>query len=218
MLSVYPAYFSCSFTEEGGYSVTFPDLSDLSTCGDTLEHALEKAMDCLAEYLYTARILSKTVPAPSKMSDIKPSEQQNAFINLIAVNIDDYAGKKLLHWQWIQNACGIKMPCDIARQIENILVRISDCPVTEIDISEKAREKWLPEFRTTKNLGAVSTVSYLFYPKGVDSYSAAKIMNIMDGYGVDLQKMLCSKLNTEQPYAEFMMRCIVPSGTDSNRS
>ena len=34
MLSAYPA---CFFKEESGYSVVFPDLNDLSTCGETLD-------------------------------------------------------------------------------------------------------------------------------------------------------------------------------------
>ena len=37
MLSAYPA---CFFKEESGYSVVFPDLSDLSTCGETLDETL----------------------------------------------------------------------------------------------------------------------------------------------------------------------------------
>lgn len=39
MLSAYPA---CFFKEENGYSVVFPDLNWLSTCGDTLDTLLQK--------------------------------------------------------------------------------------------------------------------------------------------------------------------------------
>lgn len=57
MLSVYPA---CFYEEkEGGYSVIFPDLNHLTTYGDTLENAVEMAVDCLAGYLYTAKIQEK---------------------------------------------------------------------------------------------------------------------------------------------------------------
>lgn len=49
MLSAYPA---CFFKEESGYSVVFPDLNDLSTCGETLDESLRMAVDCLAGYLY----------------------------------------------------------------------------------------------------------------------------------------------------------------------
>ena len=37
MVSAYPA---CFFKEETGYTVVFPDLNWLSTCGETLEEAL----------------------------------------------------------------------------------------------------------------------------------------------------------------------------------
>ena len=46
MLSIYPA---CFFKEENGYSVIFPDLDDLATCGENLEEAM--TMACL---LYTS--------------------------------------------------------------------------------------------------------------------------------------------------------------------
>ena len=50
MVSAYPA---CFFKEETGYTVVFPDLNWLSTCGETLEEAFAMAIDCLAGYLYT---------------------------------------------------------------------------------------------------------------------------------------------------------------------
>ena len=45
MLSIYPA---CFFKEENGYSVIFPDLDNLATCGENLEEAMTMAVDCLA--------------------------------------------------------------------------------------------------------------------------------------------------------------------------
>ena len=50
MLSVYPA---CFFKEGNGYSVIFPDLNWLATQGDTLQEAMEMAIDCLAGYIHT---------------------------------------------------------------------------------------------------------------------------------------------------------------------
>ena len=95
MLSVYPA---CFYKEkEGGYSVIFPDLGHLSTCGDTLENAIEMAVDCLAGYLYTAKQEGETVPAPSDMSSIDVNEEYNeyesAFVNMVAVDVAEYAKK-----------------------------------------------------------------------------------------------------------------------------
>ncbi|MGN0574474.1 MAG: type II toxin-antitoxin system HicB family antitoxin [Ruminococcus sp.] len=95
MLSVYPA---CFYKEkEGGYSVIFPDLDHLSTCGDTLENAIEMAVDCLAGYLYTAKQEGETVPEPSDMSSIDVNEEYNdyesAFVNMVAVDVAEYAKK-----------------------------------------------------------------------------------------------------------------------------
>lgn len=96
MLSVYPA---CFFKEENGYSVIFPDLNWLSTCGDTLEAALEAAVDCLAGYLFTCKREGTEFPAPSPMSSINLSSISNdleihasdAFINMVTVDAAEYA-------------------------------------------------------------------------------------------------------------------------------
>ena len=40
--------------------------------GDTLEEAMEMAIDCLAGYLYTCQIEGESIPKPSKISDINP--------------------------------------------------------------------------------------------------------------------------------------------------
>ena len=65
MLSIYPA---CFFKEDNGYSVIFPDLNYLATQGDTLEDAVAMAVDCLAGYLYTAKMDNEKFPKASKLS------------------------------------------------------------------------------------------------------------------------------------------------------
>ncbi len=67
MLSIYPA---CFYKEEEGYSVIFPDLNWLATQGDTVEEAMEMAVECLAGYLHTCQIDGEIIPKPSKISDI----------------------------------------------------------------------------------------------------------------------------------------------------
>gem|GEM_PF-5746041 len=57
MLTVYPAIFY--HERDGGYSVVFPDLHHLSTCGDTLPETIGMAVDCLAGYLYDAKNAAK---------------------------------------------------------------------------------------------------------------------------------------------------------------
>lgn len=95
MLSVYPA---CFYKEkEGGYAVIFPDLNHLATCGDTLENAIEMAVDCLAGYLYTAKQEGENIPAPSDINTIDINEEYNeyesAFVNMVAVDVAEYAKK-----------------------------------------------------------------------------------------------------------------------------
>ncbi|MDE6888035.1 MAG: type II toxin-antitoxin system HicB family antitoxin [Eubacterium sp.] len=96
MLSIYPA---CFFKEAAGYSVIFPDLNWLATCGDTFEEAMEMAVDCLAGYLYTSQMDHDTIPAPSKLTDINPAniaeeleiDPKEAFISMVSVDVASYA-------------------------------------------------------------------------------------------------------------------------------
>ena len=93
MLSAYPA---CFYKEkEGGYSVIFPDLNHLATCGETLDQALAMAVDCLAGYLFEADRAGDTVPVPSAMSAIVPDDEyddyEEAFVNMVTVDVAEYA-------------------------------------------------------------------------------------------------------------------------------
>lgn len=96
MLSIYPAIF---YKEKDEYSVIFPDLNYLSTCGENLNDAMEMAIDCLAGYLYTSKLDDDKLPEPSKIDDIHPIDIANtigfdgkdSFINLISVDLEDYA-------------------------------------------------------------------------------------------------------------------------------
>lgn len=97
MLSMYPA---CFFHEDNGYSVVFPDLNWLSTCGDTFEDAMEMAVECLAGYLHTCQMDGDTIPKPSKLTDIDPQAIAKeldpdapceAFINMVSVDVASYA-------------------------------------------------------------------------------------------------------------------------------
>lgn len=98
MLSVYPA---CFYKDEDGYSVIFPDLNWLSTCGDTLEEAMNMAVDCLAGYLYLSQKEGADIPAPSAISDIHPekiareldpdSSVEESFVNMVSVDVAAYA-------------------------------------------------------------------------------------------------------------------------------
>jgi len=96
MLSAYPA---CFFKEENGYSVIFPDLNYLATCGETLEMALSMAVDCLAGYLYRLKRDSEAAPAPSPINELDASivakeleiTSEESFVTMITVNVAEYA-------------------------------------------------------------------------------------------------------------------------------
>ena len=96
MLSVYPA---CFFKEDTGYSVIFPDLNWLSTCGETLSEAMTAAVDCLAGYIYTSQKTNEPFALPSAISDIHLDKiaidlnisMDNAFVNMVTVDVELYA-------------------------------------------------------------------------------------------------------------------------------
>ena len=96
MLSIYPAIF---YEEKnGGYSVIFPDLNHLATCGDNLNEAMAMAVDCLAGYLYSEELDGNTVPAPTPIDKIDihceddgDDSYVRAFVNMVSVDVKDYA-------------------------------------------------------------------------------------------------------------------------------
>ena len=98
MLTVYPAIFY--HERDGGYSVVFPDLHHLSTCGDTLPETIGMAVDCLAGYLYDAKKRGEEVPAPTPIERVDPHceddpddayADDDVFVNLISVDVEAYA-------------------------------------------------------------------------------------------------------------------------------
>lgn len=100
MLSVYPA---CFYHDDDGYSVIFPDLNWLSTCGETLNEAMQAAVDCLAGYLYMCQKNGEEFPAPSPLNTIDAiqtaleldpdSSVGEAFVNMVSVDVAAYARK-----------------------------------------------------------------------------------------------------------------------------
>ena len=96
MLSIYPA---CFFKEENHYSVIFPDFNYLSTCGDSLQDAMEMAVDCLAGALFSAKLDNEDIPIPSKLEEIDPTqiaselefEFKQSFVTLVSVDVEEYA-------------------------------------------------------------------------------------------------------------------------------
>lgn len=90
MVYIYPAYF---YEEEtGGYSVIFPDLNDLATCGDSLEDALTMAEDAMGLYLFTALQDHDHIPEPTPL-DKMPVDKEAKFTNIVKSDLNEYAKK-----------------------------------------------------------------------------------------------------------------------------
>lgn len=97
MLSMYPA---CFYKEkEGNYSVIFPVINQ-ATCGNTLDEAMKMAVDCLAGYLYNAKLENLEVPKAPSMESINVDEEydeyESAFVNMVTVDVDEYAKKHFI--------------------------------------------------------------------------------------------------------------------------
>ena len=122
MLSVYPAIF---YTEEsGGYSVVFPDLNHLSTCGNDMQEAMEMAVDCLAGYIFTEKLDGNEIPAPTPLDQVDPycedddeeDRQMERFVNMVSVDVEAYAAqhfnkavkKTLSIHQWLNDMAAAK--------------------------------------------------------------------------------------------------------------
>lgn len=134
MLSVYPA---CFFKEDNGYSVVFPDLNWLSTCGDTLNEAMTMAVECLAGYLYLSQKEGTDVSAPSDITTIQLDSiakeleisTEGAFINLVSVDVAVYAKehfeksikKTLSIPQWL-NAAALKQDVNFSKVLQEALI------------------------------------------------------------------------------------------------
>lgn len=96
MLSIYPAIFYKE--KEDGYSVVFPDLNHLATCGEDLSEAMEMAVDCLAGYLFSANRKGESVPSPTPIEKLDPhceddedSDYESVLVNLVSVDVESYA-------------------------------------------------------------------------------------------------------------------------------
>ena len=99
MLAAYPAVF---IKDADGYSVVFPDLNDLATCGESLDNAFAMGIDCLAGYLYTTKKDGEAVKAPSPLSaidgkriaaELGEGDAAEIFVNMVTVDVEEYAKK-----------------------------------------------------------------------------------------------------------------------------
>ena len=102
MKVIYPVLF---YEEENGsYSVFVPDLQNASTCGDSLEEAMNMAEDLIAGIVLDSMEENNIVPKSSKIEDVKFTTLEKSldienwnytskFKTYIAVDISAFAEK-----------------------------------------------------------------------------------------------------------------------------
>lgn len=91
MKLVYPAIFS-PLEENEGYCVTFPDLPGAVTQGDSLEKAIEMAVDCASGWILDELEDGNPIPKATKFKEVKCDNAED-FANLVVLDMDSYAEK-----------------------------------------------------------------------------------------------------------------------------
>ena len=86
MKYVYPAIFRK--TEEGHYSICFPDVGYGATMGETILDGIENAEDFLALSLYMMEKDGKQIPPATELNAVKT--EGGEFVTLIAADTDFY--------------------------------------------------------------------------------------------------------------------------------
>jgi predicted RNase H-like HicB family nuclease/post-segregation antitoxin (ccd killing protein) len=136
MLSIYPAIFYKE--ENGGYSVIFPDLNHLATCGDTMQETMEMAIDCLAGYLFTEKLEGNKLPAPTPLEQVDPycedtdeeDRKTERFVNMVSVDVDAYAAQHFNKAvkrtvsipQWLNNRA-IAKKVNVSKLLQQALIK-----------------------------------------------------------------------------------------------
>ena len=99
MITIYP---SIIVKEPGCYSVSFPDLNDITTEGKSLNEAIEMAIDLLAGYMVGLKEDGEPIPSPTDINKINLDkyekqlkkdgiEYSECFKQLISVDVNAYA-------------------------------------------------------------------------------------------------------------------------------
>jgi len=87
MKLIYPAVF---YERKNGYTVDFPDLPGCVTQGETLEEAMEMAVDAASGWILIMIEEGEDIPSPSKQINLLDYEGAS-FSNLIMLDMDGYA-------------------------------------------------------------------------------------------------------------------------------
>lgn len=138
MKVIYPVLF---YEEEKGYSVFVPDLGNVSTCGNSLEEAMEMAEDLIAGVVLDKMDEENIIPKASNIEEVNFNTLENEleienwnykskFKTYISVNITAYAekwGKDLIKKtvnipKWI-NTKAEKMKINFSKTLEEALLK-----------------------------------------------------------------------------------------------
>ena len=83
---VYPAIFSPS--DDGGFNVSFPDVSCCYNQGDTPAEAMEQAKDALCLILYDLEEREESIPVPTSINDVVT--ENGDIVSLVACDTLEY--------------------------------------------------------------------------------------------------------------------------------
>jgi len=89
MKLIYPAIFTPYF-DEGGYDVVVPDLPGVQASGDTLEQAIEDAVDAASRFILQKMENGEDVPPASNYADVSP-EDVDDFVSLLVIDMGAYS-------------------------------------------------------------------------------------------------------------------------------
>lgn len=90
MKYIYAAVFeNC---EEGGYSVSFPDLPGCFTEGDDFAEAMDMAEEAACGWISGEIDAGRPIPEPTERERIR--EPEDGFINMLRLDLDAYRRKK----------------------------------------------------------------------------------------------------------------------------
>ena len=130
MKLIYPAIFTPYF-DESGYEVTIPDLSGCTASGDTLEEAIDEAVDQASMWIMSRMEKGEEVPPASAYSDIHTDDEDD-FVSLLVLDMGAYSeahSKKVVRKNitipaWL-NAYGEAKHVNFSRLLQNALLGLT---------------------------------------------------------------------------------------------
>ncbi len=89
MKLIYPAVFTPYF-DEGGYDVAVPDLPGCSASGDSLEEAIDEAVNQASMWILNRMEKGEDVPPASSITAIRADDEDD-FVSLLVLDMGSYS-------------------------------------------------------------------------------------------------------------------------------